>query len=448
MEREAEHCDVAIIGGGSAGIAAAIACSRQGSSVCIIERSERLGGAATNAEVGTVCGLSLCGSSLTGFPELDNPGLATEFAQQLAKLSNTTLTRNDAGLTYLPYTPRSFETASKTLLNGARDVRTHLHTTLVLAIHTNNSFHLTVQDQTGRTRLIQSRACIDCSGDAALTMSLGTSIIASERPQAAAQVFVLQNVPSGSEALLGLALRKSLREGALSGALPEESSYVSLVPGSLTEDSVRCKLALPSHIQDSHRDTWRGESLRLITRAVEYLRTHSAPFSSVTLGALAPTVGIRSGRRGAGLETLNENDIIHSKRSPTGVALGFWPMELWDSPNRPTIIWPERHAPYEIPLGALCSAHQPGLYFGGRCISASEHAIGSARVIGTCLSTGYAAGRAAVGFVRKEAQESVVSEIRLSQVDPFYRRNGSTIAGAQLTVLDDHESSRDTSTLI
>lgn len=448
MEREAERCDVAIVGGGSAGIAAAIACGRQGASVCIIERSPRLGGAATNASVGTICGLSLCGASLARSPEFDNPGLAAEFGEQLATLSHTTLTRNSAGLSYLPYTPNSFETVSETLLYGAGVVRILLNTSLIRATRTEDSFLLSIQEQAGRTRLIQSRACIDCSGDAALAQSLGASTIESSLRQAAAQVFSLLNVPSESEDLLGLELRKSLREGVLNGALPEDASYVSLVPGSLSEDSVRCKLALPSNVQDSERDTWRGEALRLITLAVKHLRSHCPGLSNVTLGALAPMVGIRSGRRGVGLETLTQDDIIHSKRSPTGIALGFWPIELWESPNRPTILWPEQYAPYEIPLGALCSAHQPGLYFGGRCISASDHAIGSARVIGTCLSTGYAAGRAAVGFIRKEAHASLVDEIRATQVEPFYARVGTTLTETPRAVRIDHESSRDTATLI
>jgi hypothetical protein len=42
--------------------------------------------------------------------------------------------------------------------------------------------------------------------------------------------------------------------------------------------------------------------------------------------------------------------------------------------------------------------------------------------MGTCLSTGYAAGRAAIGFARGEEKSTVVTALREEQVDPYYRR--------------------------
>ena len=82
--------------------------------------------------------------------------------------------------------------------------------------------------------------------------------------------------------------------------------------------------------------------------------------------------------------------------------------------------FPERGCSYEIPVGSLCAQSTPGLYFAGRTISATDYAIASARVIGTCLSTGYAAGRLAAGESRGERRDTIVSSIRTEQVDPFY----------------------------
>ena len=50
-------CDVLVIGGGAAGVAAAVAAGHAGARVMLLERYGFLGGLATTAQVGTICGL-------------------------------------------------------------------------------------------------------------------------------------------------------------------------------------------------------------------------------------------------------------------------------------------------------------------------------------------------------------------------------------------------------
>ncbi len=49
--------EVAVIGGGSAGLCAALSAARHGSSVALLEASDTLGGMGTRALVHTFCGL-------------------------------------------------------------------------------------------------------------------------------------------------------------------------------------------------------------------------------------------------------------------------------------------------------------------------------------------------------------------------------------------------------
>lgn len=55
MQRHIE-CDVAVVGGGAAGIAAAIGASRTGARTVLIERNPYFGGQATNSQVTAYCG--------------------------------------------------------------------------------------------------------------------------------------------------------------------------------------------------------------------------------------------------------------------------------------------------------------------------------------------------------------------------------------------------------
>jgi hypothetical protein len=71
---------------------------------------------------------------------------------------------------------------------------------------------------------------------------------------------------------------------------------------------------------------------------------------------------------------------------------------------------------YLIPAGALVSKHLKNLFFAGKAMSATERAIASARVIGTCFSSGYAAGMLAAEFSQNNSWQTVIQSIRNKQV--------------------------------
>ena len=98
-----------------------------------------------------------------------------------------------------------------------------------------------------------------------------------------------------------------------------------------------------------------------------------------------------------------------------GVARGAWPVEFWDDRPGPQMTFFASDDYYEIPAGALCSRDFVNLYFAGKSFAASDDAIASARVIGTCLATVYAAGRmaafASMGRPQAEAVRGLRSEL-------------------------------------
>src|SRR5512139_1045437 len=79
----AERYDVIVVGGGMAGIAAAISAAGCGAHTLLVERSEVLGGNATNAMVHSFCGLYLPATDEQ--PVHAHPGFPQRFAQGLQR---------------------------------------------------------------------------------------------------------------------------------------------------------------------------------------------------------------------------------------------------------------------------------------------------------------------------------------------------------------------------
>jgi hypothetical protein len=418
-------CDIAVVGAGSAGIAAAIAAARRGASVCVIERSATVGGHATDAMVGTICGLSLCGPASRQLPQYDNPGFASDFGRRIASASGTTPVTSELQLTYLPYRIAAFEYVAKAALESIDSISRHLSTNLISLERSGErgDFLLCLSSHSDSTTQIRAQAVIDASGDAIVSSYLKLSTIDPNPPQAAALVFELSGLPSLDERTLGFTMRKILREASAEGALAEHLSYLSLVPGSLQAGRVLCKLGvapLCESAAEAPLDIIYTKTMDSIPEILLCLCDRAPLFCATRHTRTAPKLGVRSGRRGVGEVLLEDDGVLFSKPDPSGVALGLWPVEAWNTPLRPEIVFPQGCGAYEIPFGSLCAKEMPGVYFAGRTISASDKAIASARVIGTCLSTGYAAGSIAAGTIQGETRSSLISSLREEQISPFY----------------------------
>ena len=82
--------DVLVVGGGSAGVAAATISSRNGLSTVLIEKYGFCGGAAVAGLSGTICGLFLASDKAGHQPEQVVFGFAEEFRSRLARRGGVT----------------------------------------------------------------------------------------------------------------------------------------------------------------------------------------------------------------------------------------------------------------------------------------------------------------------------------------------------------------------
>ena len=89
-------------------------------------------------------------------------------------------------------------------------------------------------------------------------------------------------------------------------------------------------------------------------------------------------------------------------------------MERWTSSPRPEMTYFAEGDYYEIPMDCLRPVELDNVWVAGRCFSATTGAMTSARVIGTAMATGWAAGTAAVFQATGRSLEEAVAASRQS----------------------------------
>ncbi len=408
-------CDVLVIGGGAAGIAAATAAGRAGAQTILLERYGFLGGLASAAWVGTVCGLYLRDTAGSE-PVPVSGGFPQEFASRLQTTSGAKPLRADPGLWVLPYQPPDFARTADAIVNESKNVTVILHATVAEATAQNRRLE-TVRALAWNERLtISPSAIVDCTGEATAAALAGANSEDGAPDQAPALVFVLENVdPALAERGL-LEVRRHLRQAVENAILPPICERLSLVPGAAVDGRMALKLSLfPTEAGISlwrQVTDWEREARAALEPLLRFLAENVPACHNARLHSVAPQLGVRSGRRILGRTRLTEKDVLEAKKSPLGVVRGSWPMERWTRSPRPEMTYFAERDYYDIPLDCLRAVELDNVFVAGRCLSAETGAMTSARVIGTALATGWAAGTAAAYHVAGKSMDEVIASVR------------------------------------
>jgi len=410
-----KNTDVVVLGGGAAGAAAAVAAARAGLKVILIERNSFLGGKATAAEVGTICGLYKFSKKEKA--EWLVKGFAKEFAEKLQLASNSIPLQGPEGLHYLPYDIEAFKKLSVELLNEYKVVVYFNAVLKDVQIKQDKIISVSVT-ASGDPITIQVRSVIDCSGDSIISQAANLPLIKSEHYQAAAQVFTLEGVSENNEAKLGMIIMKALRSAIDEGILADFYDRVYIVQGSLKNNCVSLKVGIPLAVTyaTGNLQELKTVALSFVENLAQFLINSVAAFKNASIQHIAPEPGIRVGRRSAGKYLLTEEDVLSCKKFDDAIANCGWPIEEWELNKRVKMRYFNSGDFYQVPAGCLRSGSIQNLFMAGRNISATDAAIASARVMGICLQTGYAAGCLAAGSASGLSLSDAVKSIQSAQL--------------------------------
>lgn len=398
--------DVAIVGGGSAGLAAALAAARQGAEVVLIERDEILGGMATTAQVHSLCGLYLLRSNESEPLLYANAGFPKEFAEALLAMGAARGPVRMGRLDVLLHRPSAFAQLAGKMVAALPNLRVCFQSEVVEVQRDGKgrigSLGLV---NNGSRSVLEVSTVVDTSGDAVVAALTGASFesASEEKLQRPALIFLLHGVASDAMSEEGrLRLAHAISTAVMNKQLPEGTLGAAFRAG-VSPEEVWGTIDLQARGFDpTHNDAvalLEREARELAIQLMDFLKKQLPDFHSATIAAWPARLGIRESRRMKGCYQLTESDLLQGARFEDEVALASWPIELRETAKGPRFRFPEENRPCGIPLRSLRSCDLQNLFMAGRCIASSHEAQAAIRVIGTCLATGEAAGKAAAESV-------------------------------------------------
>ena len=163
---------------------------------------------------------------------------------------------------------------------------------------------------------------------------------------------------------------------------------------------------------------------------------------TLTLEWVGTIPGKRESRRFEGDYLLTQQDIVEQRRHPDAVSFGGWAIDLHPvdgvySTQSGCQQWHSKGV-YQIPYRTMYSRNIRNLFLAGRIISASHIAFGSSRVMATCAHGGQAVGQAAAICARDGLMpRDLLAPGRMRELQRELLRVGQCIPHVALEDADD-----------
>ena len=390
--------DVLVVGGGSAGCAAAVVAGRRGADVCLLESGGFLGGTGTRV-LDTFYGFYAPGDDA---PRVVG-GVGWEVCERLFAAEQGFERPNTYGAgTGVTYEPETLKVIWDDLVLAA-GVRLLLYGLCTRVISDAGVVVGVVAETRAGPRVLRADVVIDATGDADVAWRAGCALerpASERRAQPATATFRMGGVAPtpASTAELHDRMRAAVRSGTHDLPRVEGSIHVTNLPGVRHANMTRVAGCDPTDPDDLTAAEIEGR--RQVQRYAGFLVDEVPGYDKAYLLGSSSRLGIRESRRLIGEYVLTENDVLDARDFDDAIARCGAPIE--DHAAGPATRWAyvgRSEQPtgrtYGIPYRSLLPVEADGLLVAGRCLSATHDAHASVRSMGQCLAMGQAAGTAA-----------------------------------------------------
>ncbi|MDO3411182.1 FAD-dependent oxidoreductase [Saccharibacillus sp. CPCC 101409] len=397
MRNETVRSDITVVGGGLAGVCAAIAAARLGRSVALVQNRPVLGGNSSSEVRVWVCGATAHGLN--------------RYAREtgiMGELFVENQYRNPEGNPYL------WDLVVLEAVKAESDIALFLNTDVHEVEADGPEDSRRIRSATGwmmgseRRIRFESEVFLDCTGDGLL------GFLAGARYMLGREARDTYNEEWAPEIADDITLGSTMLFYTKDAGRP-----VKFEPPFFAKDIAQTSIPLRRVIRSGdsgchywwiewggERDTVhdneriRDELASVIYGIWDYIK-NSGQFDAdnLTLEWVGSLPGKREYRRFVGDYVLNQNDIVAQRRFEDDAAFGGWSIDLHPPQGMYATESGSKHyhmdGVYHVPFRSLYSANVDNMLMAGRNISASHVAFGTTRVMATCAAIGEAAGTGA-----------------------------------------------------
>lgn len=429
--------DVLVIGGGAAGVAAAVTAGQANKSTWLIEKYGFCGGAAVAGLSGTICGMYKATDDAQKAPEQVVFGFTETFRRALKAKGGITDPQKYGKTFTVTHDPLVWREVADDLLETA-GVNVLFHTAVVGIIMSGETFQGVVVESNAGQSIIMANMIVDASGDAALIARAGMDYFYGDQGK-------IQN-PTMFFRVGGIDLERYLDYyGDDTICPPKVTENIIKANQSKEYDLPRHKIWMfpttrPNELmvnatrlagQDGRmlnvidpQDFTEAEVFgrRQVREYTRFLKNYVPGCENVYVVDTGVEVGIRQTRSIVGVEILTNDDVLSCRKRSDSICRTPWPIEL-HAGDRPKLHWLLDDY-YDVSFNTLVPIVGENIIVAGRCLSAEHEALASARVTAQCFEYGHAAGVAVVKAINEKRR---IRDLNGEEIAAIMKQNGSAL---------------------
>jgi hypothetical protein len=409
------EADVAVIGGGIAGVCAACAAARKGASVILVEHFAVVGGNATSGGVanwsGETRGQGAIFDEIVSRQEEFNsissyPGEASGFDRCNRVFDHEILA----------------VILQEMLLKYK--VKLLLHTQFVDVKVRGRTITETVICGHSGPEALKAKVFIDCTGGAFVAHQAGFECMHGRLEDGlqlpASMMYFVRELDED--------IKHWLPEEWHTYSKEEKLPMTSIWPNGPKSKALKVKIPFGNSVDTEGMTELEIRARRRMLEITDYYQRIEE--KKWLFDHASPIIGLREGRRIVGDYILTVDDLRKGCRFDDAVARGVFYLDGMkpDDEKRTYLLSKEEQLipPYHIPLRSLIAKDGDNLLMAGRCFSSDQLALSSARVMTTCAMMGQAAGMTAA--------KAALENMQIRNIDGQKIRKNLEAYGANLNV--------------